>query len=457
MLKLLITSLFSLLIISGVSAQEALSYKQVDSLTLAYFNNGDWNELEAVGEKAVKSGIDYFYLNLRIGFAKFKLHKYYEADKYYRKAEKSFPNNKYLKEYMFWNYIWMDDYWLADGGYEDFSEEEKELILYDTKDPLAFMYAEGGIKLSDNSDSLGNISYLGFGIYHKFSTKFALYHKVNFLTQESYKGTFNQFEYHFAPNYQISKRLRLTGRFNYIFNKFDFDFNPERRDTIIETPPLQSIVRNVYFISDFDGDVTAQTTFAQLGVNYSIGRFKLDIDGGVFIGKISNNYTVKSDTNTVITTSVFLPAPPTVTTINKMGSETRIENGVTDNTQLQLSFGVHYVLPLLNDRLTIASDLYYFNSDNDQLTIAPSIHFKASKKLEFSMRYLRKGLHYLAENGSSVTYNTNQIEREKISFTTSYKTQKNKKIYLTLQNEGIEDNINNVNYTSTNLFVGFKF
>jgi len=69
-----------------VHAQEVLTYQYVDSLTYDQYLRGEWDCLIQTGKKALKQGIDFKYLQQRLGYAYYMKSDYYEAMRYYEKA-----------------------------------------------------------------------------------------------------------------------------------------------------------------------------------------------------------------------------------------------------------------------------------------------------------------------------------------------------------------------------------
>ena len=69
---------FSSIFLSAKS-QDVLDFNTVNTKTYDYYFQGNWDSLIDIGEKALKSDIDYFYLRIRLGIA-------YYAKTNYRKA-----------------------------------------------------------------------------------------------------------------------------------------------------------------------------------------------------------------------------------------------------------------------------------------------------------------------------------------------------------------------------------
>ncbi len=72
--------------INGQARSQKKSFQEVDAGTYDLYMKGDWQGLIQEGTYALHSGIDYFYLRMRIAYAYFKLGRYRNAIPHYKKA-----------------------------------------------------------------------------------------------------------------------------------------------------------------------------------------------------------------------------------------------------------------------------------------------------------------------------------------------------------------------------------
>jgi len=77
--------IINLLVMTNVFAQSD-DYKSVDSLTTDSYFRKDWSTLNKTGKLALQSGIDYYYLRMRLGIASYEQRNYAIAEKHFRKA-----------------------------------------------------------------------------------------------------------------------------------------------------------------------------------------------------------------------------------------------------------------------------------------------------------------------------------------------------------------------------------
>ncbi len=80
-------------------SQSTKSFAEIDSSTYALYMNGEWSELLSEGRSAMASGIDYYYLRMRMAYAYFITNNYRAAIPHYEKALQ-FNNNDIALSYL---------------------------------------------------------------------------------------------------------------------------------------------------------------------------------------------------------------------------------------------------------------------------------------------------------------------------------------------------------------------
>ncbi len=100
-------SLIALLLISSNAfAQKEITIENVDSLTLEYFDNGQWKKLVRAGEKALDNGIESYLLRMRLGTAYFELENYFDAIPHFEKAVSTGYSDGVVKQKLYESYIY---------------------------------------------------------------------------------------------------------------------------------------------------------------------------------------------------------------------------------------------------------------------------------------------------------------------------------------------------------------
>ena len=131
---------------SNVIAQD-LSYIQVDSTSYALYSQKQWVNLIEFGEMAVKNGVDYYYLNLRLGIAWYYAKDYYKSQKYFEKALKQDKSSQTANEYLFLIDLLTNKPLSADINYNNLNDSTKTRLDRRTPYYITSMYFEAGIKL----------------------------------------------------------------------------------------------------------------------------------------------------------------------------------------------------------------------------------------------------------------------------------------------------------------------
>lgn len=95
-------------IINGF-AQDALTFKTVDEQTYRAYINKDWKTVTSIGNQALKVGIDYYYLEMRMGIAYFEMNNFGKAIKHFEKVREFNAEDVVATEYLFYAYQYLDN------------------------------------------------------------------------------------------------------------------------------------------------------------------------------------------------------------------------------------------------------------------------------------------------------------------------------------------------------------
>ncbi len=95
-----------ILIVSNVSiAQETVSYSSIDSLSYSEYLKNDFNALKETGKKALKEGVDFYDLRMRLGIVAYNEKNYEYAVKHFEAAFAMNPANEIVQEYLYYTYL----------------------------------------------------------------------------------------------------------------------------------------------------------------------------------------------------------------------------------------------------------------------------------------------------------------------------------------------------------------
>jgi hypothetical protein len=196
---------------------QPLSSAEVEQKTLAYYESASWDLLILTGEEAIGNGIDYYWLRMRTGIARYEKKQFGKATGHFRKALEFNGGDKLASEYLFYS--------LRFGGKESealrlagtFPESLQEKIGFRKRQWLESVYSEGGIKLSSRSDSVGNMGYFHFGLRHRPAPGFSFYHAYTGLTQTNYWGDYLQHQYFLTGELALPQGFSLHASLHYLF------------------------------------------------------------------------------------------------------------------------------------------------------------------------------------------------------------------------------------------------
>ena len=124
---ILVFCFFSFITIGWSQRQWKLKESFVDSASYVYFTQGKHDALVFLTEKALSSGVDSYYLRVRMGVSYFTKNEFYLAVIHLRKALAFYPSDMYTKEFLFFAYVYMENF------------EEAKLII--AKMPTTFQTA----------------------------------------------------------------------------------------------------------------------------------------------------------------------------------------------------------------------------------------------------------------------------------------------------------------------------
>jgi len=102
-LVLVISAWFVLLTI--VQGQAVMNFTSLDKQTYGLYLEKNWKELVSLGKNGLDSGLDYFYLRMRIGIAYYELGNYHRAIPHFRKALVFNSKDPFANEYLYYSYL----------------------------------------------------------------------------------------------------------------------------------------------------------------------------------------------------------------------------------------------------------------------------------------------------------------------------------------------------------------
>lgn len=190
--------------------QEALSFKEIDSVSYHLYVEKNWKVLAKFCQQHITTQNDYYYLRMRAGIANYELGRYRVATKHFQKA-KAFNSgdeitNTYLKyAYLFSNRV----------------EEAQQLEQGRKNKPVLKNYnavaIDGGTKIS-NISNMGPALLGGISLWHSFGKNNSFLHSINTYLQQEERYNVDQWQYYLRYSRAFKQNVKVMAGFHYVFS-----------------------------------------------------------------------------------------------------------------------------------------------------------------------------------------------------------------------------------------------
>jgi tetratricopeptide (TPR) repeat protein len=435
-----------------------MEFKEVDSLTYAYYNAGNWKKLVQVGKKGEKAGYDYFYLYFRMGVASYHMGSWNMAERYLQKALKKSAYNQLALEYLYWTYVYLDNVFKANEVYQQLDESVQQTIRLKKYQPVSAIFAEGGVKLSNNTSIAGNVYYVNAGLEHKIGNQVNLDQGYTFLTQLNNNwGSYYQHQYFLGGSGYIKKGWQLD--FGAHVSFYNSTLNYPVNFSIYKTgaaPPagLPRIDSNFVHQDTWLGKYSLTSLNTNIGFTKKIKRFNIS-------GFMNFQYEwEKPDYNIFVKEDIYIyHYIGTTVVFQDTAYREKTDSIRKPVTRWQLTPGISfkYTLPIWQDRITLGAKIFVpFTADTAQFVFSPNISVRLTKWAWLSGNYLAKNSLPIADNRGSTWFNAyDRFTR----FTVNLSAIAFKKliISLTYQHERVYDSLTLNNYQLNSILCGLKF
>lgn len=217
--------------------QIIINTQNVDLKSYELFQQNQWKELIKLGTESKKKGIDFYYLQYRMGIAYYNLKNYRKAIPFFKQITEQSPEDKTALEYLFYAYTFAGFTTDARNLSRNFSKDLKDKLnifvgeyLFDA---LGFEYK--GYSFPDytasadvtNQSISKTLNYYNFNLTHYSKNSFTLFHSVNYLqgTNQIYNPDFDnnefdetlkQLQYYISGNWHYKNGYDMKLAFHYI-------------------------------------------------------------------------------------------------------------------------------------------------------------------------------------------------------------------------------------------------
>lgn len=288
---------------SGFS-QENTNLLKIDSITFALYEKQQWSELIELGEAAIKNGIDFYYLRMRLGIARYEQHNYRHAVPHFERALVLYPADQLATEYLYYSYLF--------SGRKSDSRRITPLLNETTKAKMGIkkslmleeLYFEGGPAVSNISNLEENWEnpaaadtiyssttyFTGYNYFHggirlNILPNLSIYQGYGHLNAtaqqnirdftmeyEPFERVATQDEYYGNIELSLKKGLKITGAAHFLWIGYD------RRDAFYN----QSGILTFDTVANSEDDyvlslaVMKEFTFGSLNISGTYGRSDKD-------------------------------------------------------------------------------------------------------------------------------------------------------------------------------------
>lgn len=262
-------------------------FKTADSVTYALYENGYWEELTIIGKNVLKSGIDYYYLRMRLGIAFYELQNYLNAISHFEKALE-FNSMAYDAQFfLYYCYSGVNRYADAEQILSMIPESKRENLKTQTIKPVELLYFDAGPTGSNNLkrndtidlDGVDNIFgettlrddafYSSFGLRQRWTRNIRSYYSYQYYRSNNTKKIrinnydtinhphkLNQNQFYINTSLRFLKAWSVTAAFHYIhvtYSTYESRFDPKQNRYQLAYDPVTR--HDFLFSLDIERDI----------------------------------------------------------------------------------------------------------------------------------------------------------------------------------------------------------
>jgi tetratricopeptide (TPR) repeat protein len=231
-----------------------------EAMTLEFYNQKKWVELVKIGTNALSKDKDNYVLNYRVGIAYYELKKYRKSLCFFQRAYKINSDDKTLKEYLYYNYLYTEQYGEAEKtGYKPTKIIQMASVAGGTKlYNVTPIYRQSKINpFTFQRDTLyKNNFFTSVGMLHSIGKGHHLYHDYSYSYLHQRIENKYQHQYYVQADFSLPGSIIIKPAFHFI----DFS-NKSETKSYADTGTKEF----VYALS-----VTKQFKMMNVGLNNSL-------------------------------------------------------------------------------------------------------------------------------------------------------------------------------------------
>ncbi|NOZ35905.1 MAG: hypothetical protein GXO80_11480 [Chlorobi bacterium] len=249
-MRAVIINIIFIFFVSLSFAQNTLTFPAIDKKTYKQYSDKNWNELIKTGKQSLKKGIDFYYLQYRMGIAYYEQKQYAQSVKYFENVYSKTPDDELIQEYLYYAYLLsgrIDDAKLLSKSFDNSVIEKLHIeteypfiraLYIATKHDINedYNYIPKNTELI-NQKTVTSKSWYNISLEHSIGKRVTVFHGYSHLEINStvkdtdsdlpseYTEHLTQNEYYISLKYHLSKGLNLTGGFHFLHSEY-FAPNP---------------------------------------------------------------------------------------------------------------------------------------------------------------------------------------------------------------------------------------
>lgn len=232
-LKYHTTLLLFFFVISKGLAQDSLNSATVEQKSYQLYLDKNWPELIKFGNKAIHSGFDYYYLQLRVGIAYYEKKNYALAEGHFKKALTFNTDDELSLEYIYYCYLFNGRYEDARMLSKQFNQSLADKIGTSTQSKVGFVMVEGGTKITDSIEYYNKAknrkpnyfkppTYFQIGLNHYIKNRVSLFHAATYFNQETFLGKTTQLQYFLKTTIPVKNNWLIASSVHVVDTKNSF-------------------------------------------------------------------------------------------------------------------------------------------------------------------------------------------------------------------------------------------
>lgn len=290
----IIAFIFIIIFTYSAHSQNIVNTTTIDEETYTLWLAKDWDKLITIGKTALHHGVDFYYLRVRMGIAYFEKNNFHNAIHNFEKAYAVNSKESFLKEYLYYAYLYSGRQSEAEIIALSFSWEQKEKIktsrnkfidqlniTYNTNlfnnQSVIDDYSISADILEDGSQQISkSLNYFNLSLEHRINPKFSIFHGYSKINKTSFSYTIENGigkndhndkttlrQYYLSGKSRIARNLNILFGFHYLNIQYSIEDSTFRQGQFSN---YTSIVTD----NDFIGFMSAYKNFTLFTLGTSV-------------------------------------------------------------------------------------------------------------------------------------------------------------------------------------------